>query len=499
MYRLLGVLFMCTMLQAQDVTVLDLDQAIDIALESSYEMKSLRLNLMRSEQNLIAAKGRFKTNVEASMQVPNWQENVSEIPVPGELPVFNTTGSLRYQGMLDIIQPTPIDGRLTLRSMAYHRDVSTYRASLEQETTRKDMYGSISLRYHQPLFTINRLKLGLQTANLSYERTEQRYRRSQLDVVYLVTQTFFETYRAKRQKEIAEQNLRQQQELFDLATKKYQAGLIPEVEALQMEVDLAEAKNELLAAEGRLARSQDAFKQQIGLALSDNIDVTTDISFDRVEVDLNRALELALQNRTEIREAKIDLELAQIDVKEADAQSEIRGDLNLFYDLTGVSDPTLPGSASVNTLWSSMTDDMQRRPNNRGVVFTLSVPIWDWGVNAAQVQAARASLQNSELDLEEQKKTIRRQVRDVVASLRETENRLQVLDKNQQVAQRAFQISVERFNNGDITSQELALDRNRYTQAQTSFLDAYIAYRLALADLKRKTMWDFEIDRSVVE
>jgi outer membrane protein len=67
------------------------------------------------------------------------------------------------------------------------------------------------------------------------------------------------------------------------------------------------------------------------------------------------------------------------------------------------------------------------------------------------------------------------------------------------VAQRAFDISLERFNNGDITSQELALNRNRLVQAKTSYLSAYVDYKLSVADLRRKTMWDFAADRSLVD
>jgi outer membrane protein TolC len=127
------------------------------------------------------------------------------------------------------------------------------------------------------------------------------------------------------------------------------------------------------------------------------------------------------------------------------------------------------------------------------------MPLWDWGVNSAEVAAAEASLRETELGLAEQMKTIAREVRDVVGRLNEAESRLEVLRKNQEVAQRAFDISLERFNNGDITGQELALDRDRFTQAKFSFLNAYIDYMLATADLKRKTMWDFENNRSLVE
>jgi len=97
------------------------------------------------------------------------------------------------------------------------------------------------------------------------------------------------------------------------------------------------------------------------------------------------------------------------------------------------------------------------------------------------------------------KKTIVRQVRDAVGSLHEAESSLEVLTKRQEVAERTFEITLERFNNGDITSTDLANNRDRLISARTAFLRAYIEYQLAIADLKRTTMWDFELDRPVIE
>ena len=43
----------------------------------------------------------------------------------------------------------------------------------------------------------------------------------------------------------------------------------------------------------------------------------------------------------------------------------------------------------------------------------------------------------------------------------------------------------------------LALDRDRWTVTELSWLDAYIQYELAGADLKRQTLYDFQTDRSL--
>jgi outer membrane protein TolC len=66
------------------------------------------------------------------------------------------------------------------------------------------------------------------------------------------------------------------------------------------------------------------------------------------------------------------------------------------------------------------------------------------------------------------------------------------------VAQRSYDISAARFENGDITAQELANARDGLTRARRSYLDAFIRYHLSVADLKRQTLYDFEADESLV-
>ena len=60
-------------------------------------------------------------------------------------------------------------------------------------------------------------------------------------------------------------------------------------------------------------------------------------------------------------------------------------------------------------------------------------------------------------------------------------------------------ISKQRFSNGDIDSQALALDRNRLNLANIAHLDSYIQYKLLLADLMRKTFYDFETGQPVIQ
>jgi outer membrane protein TolC len=305
-------------------------------------------------------------------------------------------------------------------------------------------------------------------------------------------------YQATRQREITQDQVSKTQQTYELAQKKYDAGLIPEVEALQMEVDFADSKNNLFVAETRLKQQSDYFKQLIGLSLDENVQVRTDFAYQTFAIDSMKAIEQGMKNRSELREREIELELSQMSVKEVDSRWQIRGDLSAFYDLSGISATDLVED-DFRSLFNSSITDLKNRPRNKGVVFKLTVPLWDWGVNRAEVAAAKASVETAEYSLAELKKTITREIRSAIDRVKQSENRLEVLKKSEAVAQKSYQISLHRFDNGDITSQELALDQQRLTNARTAYLDAFIAYQLAVADLKRKTMYDFEKGRSLVE
>ncbi|MBN1294268.1 MAG: TolC family protein [Candidatus Latescibacteria bacterium] len=482
---------------AESQYVLKLQDAIDIALEQSYNMKSLRLTLTQSEESYNASRFRFRTQVDMELDVPSWSERIDPVRAPNELPVYNRLGSKQFSSELNIRQPLPTDGYLGLRSTLYQTNEFTDLAASDSRIKGKTFYSSFGLVFNQPLFTYNTLKTGLKRTELSYERASHRLKRSQLDLVYNVTQSFFSLYRTTRTLEISAETLEQKKQVYDLAKLKFEAGLIPEVEALQMEVDFAAAQADYTSAEANRARQQDQFKLDIGLKLSDNVTVDTEISYESFAIDLEKALEEGKNRRTEIREQEIDIELQRLTVVETDARSEISADLNAFYDFTGVSDPYLPYETGTRNLFDSSWEDLKRRPRNRGVTLTFNIPIWDWGVNKAEVASARASLRNNELFMEEQQKIVENSIRDVVRSVEEARSRLGVLEKSQQVAQRSYDISMERFNNGEITSQDLALDNSRLTSAKMAYLSAFITYQLSIADLKRKTLWDFENNRAI--
>ncbi len=301
----------------------------------------------------------------------------------------------------------------------------------------------------------------------------------------------------KEQLGIAQMSLERQTEATTIARNKYNAGLIREVEALQMEVDLSGARNNLDIALVNYNTQIGLFKEIMGLDLKDSITVQSDSTYSEVVVDPEKAVSLALTNRNELKENEIQIELSEMEIRRRKAAGRISGDILVTYDLIGTdkSGLVIPFETSMNNTWLNLN----QRPGNFSAALTLSIPIIDWGQNRARVKSAEASLEQNMLQLKGEKVSIEREIRAMVDHLQSSLRRLELLEKNVEVAERSFGITRERYANGEIDSQAMALERERLNNAYLSKLDAFISYKLLLSDLMRKTFYDFENNRPVME
>lgn len=484
-------------LQAQEVYILSLEQAIDIALHKSYTIKSYNERRLSAEHFFKYWKARFKPRLDYSLNAPSWNENVNAIERVDGLPVYNSTGLMTYSSNLKFTVTVPTGGNFALNTQLYRENLKTVLALQDYRTlTSRKARSSFSLSFSQPIFTRNTLKEGLEEARLRFEQSSSEFSRQQFDIIYRVSEGFYEVYRSTREVEINSEKLKNSQEAYRIAKLKAKAGRIPEVDVFSREVEVAQNKAELSESEGRLERSKDQFKQLIGMSLYGEFRIMTSLEYDTLAIDTDIAIEKALANRREITESKLDIKLTQIDLDQAKREREFKGSINAYYDITGVS--TLE-HGNTSKLFSSAFDNIVDRPPNRGITLEFSYPIFDWGRGKERVRQQMANLRAAELQLENQKTDIIRQVRDIVRSVDEAQNRLEIQEKNQQLAQRVYRISLLRFEHGEIASQELGREQEQLTSAQLGYLGAYITYQLALADLKRKTLWDFKSNTSYLE
>jgi outer membrane protein TolC len=476
---LLAVAFSATAQQSYSLT---LEESIEIAKEKSLSMLTLREELKMAEYNLKSATSTLKTHVTMNLTLPNFSNTIRE--KSDSTGIFFPVKELTWSGGLTITQPLPTDGSIYIQN-----GLSSFKNYYSGAYS-----GNLSSRlgFSQPLdafYGYSQINTRLREARLEYDRTNKRLKRTELSLVTQVSRVFYNLLYQQKNAEITLLDLNRQDEASKISKNKFAAGLIREVDDLQMEVDLAQAQSAYDLALLEVEQAGIALKELLGISLSDSVTLRSEMKYKPVFVDVEKAVAMALENRLEIKESLIDAEQQQINIKRQKIQGRIRGNINGYFERVGIAEPY--SVASFPSTVSTAYDDFLNRPFSYGIGLTISVPIFDWGENRALVKAAEVRLKEMSYQRQQTERGIERDVRNSAKSIGINLKRLQLLEKNVEVAEKSFAITLQRFSDGDIDSQTLALERNRLNGAYNSHLNAYIQYQLSLAELMEQTYFDY--------
>lgn len=479
----IGLFVSNLLLYSQSVHTLTLEESIEIAKNKSFSMLKLGEDLKIAEYNLRSATSRLKTHIDMTVGAPQYTETIESWRDTTGMTFYYPVKELGYSTVLTINQPLPTDGNIFIQNMLSSGEnlSSNFRSSRLRSR----------IGFTQPLhsfYAYNNIRSTLKRAELDFERSNKQYKREELNLVYQVSSAYYNLLSLQRSTEIAHLDLERQMEAHEISQNKYAAGLIREVDALQMEVDLAEAQNNYDIAVLNEVSAKNSFKELLGLDLNDSVTLNNELNYQIVVVDPEKAILMALKNRLEVREQEIQIELQRLSIKQQKSNGMIKGSIDAYFEKAGMDQQTdISFFSSIKNSYRNLID----RNSSYGVGLTITIPILDWGENRALVRASESRLKQYNYRKEEVEREIETEVKNLIASINSNLKRLQVLEKNVLVAEKSFEITRQRFSDGDIDSQGLALERNRLNNAYTSHLRAYINYQLSLADLMRKTFYDF--------
>lgn len=484
----LTISFISLSVISQEIYNLTLEESIEVAKEKSYNMLQLAQDMKIAEYNLKSTTSRLKTHITLNLTLPNYEETIKS--KTDDVIDYYSVKQLSYSGNLRINQPLPTDGNIYVQSnLSTLKDYYKFARSSDFRTR---------IGFSQPLdilYGFSQIRTDLKNAELTYERSSKIYKRQEMQLILDVSRSFYNLLALQKRKEIALSNLERQKDAYEISKNKYEAGLIREVDALQMEVDLAEAQNGYDVAIYNESASINIFKELLGIDLNDSLTLKNQMNYRIIDVNVETAVDYALKNRMELQEQDIQIEMTKLSIKQQKTKGLPRGSVDAYYDQIGYN---TSGDMNIGNSISNSFKDFKDRGPSFGVGFSVSIPILDFGENRALVRAAEARLKNNEYEKEMRKRSIETSVRNLTSEIYSNLKRLQLLEKNVSVAEKSFEITLQRFSDGDIDSQALALERNRLNNAYTTHLSAYIDYQLSLVQLQRETLYDFEKNQPVL-
>lgn len=457
---------------------LTLEESILIAQTSSPNIKKSRLNLYSNQRSLDAQRAALKSRF--SLDVTPFDYNRTRV-FNDLFSQWNTNEDYNSFANFSVSQPiVATDGTISLINRLGYRDNYSEFQDIRTQTYSNNLY----LNVDQPIFTYNRTKLQLKELELNLENAQISYNLQLLTIEQNVTRSFYTFYQSQNNLEISQDEYNNQLVSYEITKNKVDADLLAQEELYQAELNLATSKSTLENNQVTLDNAADDFKLMLGLDLDEDVEVEVDINFITSEVNLNQAIQFGLDHRMEVRQRSIAIERSQFELIRTKSLNEFKGSVSLTLGVFGDNEqaPMIYESPTVNPR----------------VAVSFSIPIWDWGENKARMEATNADMEVNQVDLEVERNNIIIDIRKVYRNLQNLENQIDIAEQNVKNAELTYEINLERYRNGDLTSIDLNRFQSQLSEKKSSLADALINYKIELLNLKILSLYDFENNEPVI-
>ncbi len=450
---------------------LTLADCIRIARANNLEYLSDYQTLLSSHVALQRARAPFGLQVDATVNVPTYSEyrDVEE-NVALATRVVEDRSNFIYRGQLRLAQRLRHLGELSVVSSAQRREFSS-----NLRADYLDIMGDMRVAYSQELLHTPSAELSLRQAELNYAGARHRYASEALVLEGRVTTAYFDLVEAIRQLEIEKQRLEQSRANLELAERKFEIGLIAEVEALRLRVTMLNSEANYAQAQTLIERRRDALRQVLGMDMDAPLEVVTEVALEAHQIEPARALELALQRRTDMREAEISAQVRRLSLQDVRRRNSVNATLSASVSLLGRGD---------------QLDDISRNLGRSAwdVGIQVTMPVLDSGERRGQVRQAEIQVEQAGLSRDITRQAVIREVRDAVRNLAEAERQIALRQASLEVSERTYEVEKSRFELGLAQSQQLLDAQAELTSSRIAALDAIINYQRQLLNLRLATM-----------
>ena len=243
-------------------------------------------------------------------------------------------------------------------------------------------------------------------------------------------------------------------------------GLQQNLDVLRAQVQLANAKSQLIRAQNRARTAKNAYKNILNINLTEKVKITGNFDAPDIELDLESLIQTAKTHRPEIHQFGFNEQANQKRV--AVAKTGNRPDLAFFANYQVDDNERL---RDMNRIW------------NLG--FSLNFPIFDGLATRAAVQQSQTALRQTQLGKHQLIDAVEFEVRSAYLNLVEAKALIEVQRNTVEQARESLRIAKLRYENGIITSVEFTDAQLSLTQAEVNRLQSLYDYVVGLKKLEK--------------
>ncbi len=284
------------------------------------------------------------------------------------------------------------------------------------------------------------------------------------DIIYQTKDAYYNLLYAFENKKVAEDTVNKFEMFYNQAKAFYEIGMNPKVDVTIAEVNLSNAKLQLIQADNAVNLAIAKLNNVMGVPFIDRYNVQERLKYQPVDINFNQSIEIA-------REARPELKLAELKVESA--KQTLKLVKKSYFPTLSVEGQFQLGGKS----WTS------NHGYNLGGY--LNFPTVNGMLIKNEIKEARYLYDKEIANAKNTQNSIYLEIQNAYLQLEEKKNQMPVAMLGVKQSKENYELSYGRYRVGEASPTELKDAQITYQQSQLSYYSALYQYNSAKAALEK--------------
>ena len=299
---------------------------------------------------------------------------------------------------------------------------------------------------------------------LDYEAYKTTLAATINDVIYQTKDAYYNLLYAFENKKVAQDTVDKFEMFYNQAKAFYEIGMNPKVDETIAEVNLSNAKLQLIQADNAVNLAVARLNNIMGVPFIDSYNVQERLKYQPVDVTFNQSIEIA-------RDARPELKLAELKVESANQTLKLVK--KSYFPKLSIEGQYQRGGKSWNSTFGYNIGGYLNFPTINGMLIKN------------EIKEARYLYDKELANAKNTQNQIYLEIQNAFLKLEEKKNQMPVAMLNVKQSKENYELSYGRYRVGEASPTELKDAQINYQQAQLSYYNALYQYNSAKAELEK--------------
>ena len=299
---------------------------------------------------------------------------------------------------------------------------------------------------------------------LDYEAYKTTLSATINDVIYQTKDAYFNLLFAFENRRVAEDTVKKFEMFYNQAKAFYEIGMNPKVDVTIAEVNLSNAKLQLIQADNAVNLAVAKLNNVMGVTFIDKYNVQGRLKYQPVDVTFNKSVEIA-------RDARPELKLAELKVESANQTMKLVK--KSYFPTLSVEGQYQRGGKSWNSNYGYNIGGYLNFPTINGMLIKN------------EIKEARYLYDKEIANAKNTQNSIYLEIQNAYLTLEEKKNQMPVAILGVKQAKENYELSYGRYRVGEASPTELKDAQINYQQAQLTYYNALYQYNSSKAALEK--------------